>query len=142
MELTEKLIIKIINGEPDGHPMLYSNFIQCFPDIDTENLPEEYRYFERHIKPELPTPYHLYETDDAVYVTIDNVVHDHWNFIEMTPEEKQAKINEVMALDHPTGWAFNEETCTWEPPFPPPDTDNVYKWSNETQNWLFISPLV
>ncbi len=132
----EKLIIKFTNGEPDGHPMLYSNFVQCFPDIDPENLPDNFRYFERHQRPDFPSPYHTLVSDQASYILIDDKVHDHWEFQLMSAEEKQAKIDEVLAMEHSVGWTFVEETCSWEPPFPAPDDGQPYRWDDDTQTWV------
>ena len=33
-------------------------------------------------------------------------------------------------------WTLNEETCQWEAPVTyPDDTDNLYKWNEETKSW-------
>tara|TARA_R100000544_G_C2217757_1_gene55582 strand:+ start:689 stop:1036 length:348 start_codon:yes stop_codon:yes gene_type:complete len=34
-----------------------------------------------------------------------------------------------------TSWILNEETCQWEAPVALPDTENRYKWNEETQQW-------
>lgn len=34
-------------------------------------------------------------------------------------------------------WVLNEETCYWEPPVEPPqDTNNKYRWDEETTSWV------
>ena len=35
-------------------------------------------------------------------------------------------------------WALNEETCNWEAPVAKPDDGNLYKWSEENQQWEVI----
>ncbi len=34
-------------------------------------------------------------------------------------------------------WALDENTCQWQPPTPQP-TDGVYKWDENTLNWIEI----
>lgn len=33
-------------------------------------------------------------------------------------------------------WVLNEETCTWEAPFPPPGNHYDYFWDDETDSWV------
>lgn len=38
-------------------------------------------------------------------------------------------------------WILNDDTCQWEPPWPPPVTDdpNVnYVWDEEQRNWVTV----
>jgi hypothetical protein len=32
-------------------------------------------------------------------------------------------------------WVLNEDTCLWEAPISLPDSENFYRWNEETQNW-------
>jgi len=32
-------------------------------------------------------------------------------------------------------WVLNETTCNWEAPIALPDTENIYNWNEETQQW-------
>lgn len=32
-------------------------------------------------------------------------------------------------------WVLNEETCTWDPPFPQPNDGKCYMWNEEIINW-------
>jgi hypothetical protein len=32
-------------------------------------------------------------------------------------------------------WTLNETTCQWEAPVALPDTENIYNWNEETQQW-------
>lgn len=36
-------------------------------------------------------------------------------------------------------WVLNEETCTWEAPWPRPEGDKVYAWDEENQQWVEVS---
>ena len=40
------------------------------------------------------------------------------------------------ALTPYPSWTWNEETQEANPPFYPPDRDNVYDWNEENQNWV------
>ena len=33
-------------------------------------------------------------------------------------------------------WLLNEESLSWEAPFPMPDDDELYKWDEENQSWV------
>ena len=33
-------------------------------------------------------------------------------------------------------WVLNEETCLWESPVPYPADDKIYKWDENTQQWV------
>ena len=33
-------------------------------------------------------------------------------------------------------WLLNEESLSWEAPFPMPDDDKIYKWDEENQSWV------
>jgi len=35
-------------------------------------------------------------------------------------------------------WVLNEETCNWEAPVAKPDEENLYKWSEENQQWEVV----
>lgn len=33
-------------------------------------------------------------------------------------------------------WILNEQTCNWDAPIARPNDGNLYKWNEETQNWI------
>ena len=33
-------------------------------------------------------------------------------------------------------WTLNEDTCLWNPPTPMPQTDYLWEWNDETQQWI------
>lgn len=36
-------------------------------------------------------------------------------------------------------WILNDDTCQWEPPWPPPsDTGLIYEWDEEKRSWVSI----
>lgn len=109
-----KLFIRIRDGKPFEHPIFEDNFRAAFPDVDPENLPPEFARFTRTALPvqEVFKVYEgvTYESDGAGGWCDVHHVRD------MTPEERQAKINEVQNELHPDGWVFNESLCCWVPP--------------------------
>jgi hypothetical protein len=36
-------------------------------------------------------------------------------------------------------WVLNEDTCIWDPPIPYPSDGRIYKWDEETQNWILAT---
>jgi hypothetical protein len=133
------LFIKIENGQPVNHPIEENNFKACFPEIDTENLPEGWARFERVEQPELG----VYEKNPtSVYAVDENGVwKDSWSVENLTEEEKTAKQNEVKAkwesadLGY-TSWAWSEEDCCYVAPVPYPDDGKVYHWQESSQSWV------
>lgn len=37
-------------------------------------------------------------------------------------------------------WILNEETCLWESPVAYPDDGKLYRWSEENQSWVEVTP--
>ena len=35
-------------------------------------------------------------------------------------------------------WTLNESTCKWEPPVAYPDDDKIYRWDEDTTNWVEV----
>lgn len=35
-------------------------------------------------------------------------------------------------------WVLNEETCQWEPPFPPPEDGKPYVWDEYLVDWVEV----
>ena len=35
-------------------------------------------------------------------------------------------------------WILNEDTCTWEPPIPMPNDNQLYAWDEDTLSWVHI----
>lgn len=128
------LVIQMENGQPVNHPIMMANFLQCFPNIDVNNLPDNFQYFVRHDRPTPTTPYHVV-SEEPVYVVRDGYVEDVWDISELTPEEKQNKINEAMTSEHPASWTFDIDKCQYVPPVAYPDDGNNYYWDENTVSW-------
>ena len=135
----ERFFIQVENGQPVDYPILESNFRSAFPNIDPNNLPDNFAEFERV---EEPSP-GLYQKN--TYECVSNGsggFRDSWTTIDMTEEEKQDLINGIKAnweqMNGPASWVFNEELCRFLPPVPfPDDFDHVitYTWDEENQTW-------
>jgi hypothetical protein len=95
-----KFFIQMNNGVPHEHPIFEQNFLEAFPDIDPENLPENFAKFERKEVPAdlIPTPYQRLVVD-YVYGD-DGIVRDVWRAEDVSPEERDeifsSKLNEVL----------------------------------------------
>jgi hypothetical protein len=133
-----RCFIQIRDGNPFEHPIIETNFRQAFPHIDVNNLPEEFAEFIRHPQPEID-PYEIYQ--GVNYKWIDGKVQDVHIVREMIESERQDKINFVKSQWEVGGfksWIFNEELCTFEPPFPAPDNNHIYVWDETIVNWKAI----
>lgn len=83
-----RLFIKMLNGQPHEHPIVEDNFKQAFPNVDLDNLPQEFANFERVSPPKAGT----YEVvEGPTYELIGGVVKDVWRIRQMSEAEKQEK---------------------------------------------------
>ena len=140
------LYIKIINGLPDGHPMVESNLLQVYPDIDLDNLPHNIAKFIRIPQPETAVYQrvigpHYSLNDEGIYTDV-------YTIEEISNSEKIVLQNKVKALwietSGPQSWLFNEESCMYEPPIPRPvairptstATGTVYIWDENILSWV------
>lgn len=37
-------------------------------------------------------------------------------------------------------WILNEDSCLWEAPVPCPDDGKIYRWDEDTTNWIEVTP--
>jgi hypothetical protein len=85
-----ELYIQIVDGQPTNHPIVEDNFKQAFPDINTSNLPPEFARFVRIARPAIGD-FEIYE--GVTYAWAGEIVTDVHHVRDMTPEEKQEKLN-------------------------------------------------
>lgn len=138
-----KLYIKIKDGIPEGHPILQENLVSAFPNIDLTNLPDDWAEFKRI---ELPTHqvYEVYVGSEYELDSETGVYQDKHVFRQMTDSEKLDKQEIIKASwnSQPTAqfvsWTFNADTCTYEPPVPPPEssTPNQWLWKESELKWV------
>ena len=84
--------IKIIDGQPSGHPIAGSNLRHAL-NIDTDNLPSDFLPFERVPAPTAPFESFKKVLSEPTYQIIDGIVKDVWLIVDMTDEEKSLLIN-------------------------------------------------
>jgi len=134
-----ELFIKIVDGQPSGHPMLGDNFCQVFPDVDTTNLPQEFARFERVEQP-YTTDFQVCE--GPVYQWENGVVKDVWTVRDMNDSERaeviQIKTNFANQM-HGQLKSFVEAKLTTET-----DTTAIAAlndWLVQLNAWTLVDPV-
>lgn len=125
------------DGKPFEHPILEANLKMAFPDIDLENLPEN---FARFVRVQRPT-HNVYQINEGcTYELIDGVYQDVWRIRDMTEEEKLQLQNETkqtwINTGGPASWVFDEQTCSFLPPIEYPNDGKKYRWDEVTTSWV------
>jgi hypothetical protein len=135
------LYIQVQDGQTVNHPVLQQNLMDVFGEIPA--------HFEEFTRISMPNPGTLgvfqkfqetYET--PTYQKVDGVWQDTWTVVDMTAEEKAAKISSVQSLPQMfASWTFNPDTCTWSAPVPLPADSGTgtppiqYMWNEVTGSW-------
>ena len=136
-----ELFIRIIDGQPFEHPILKNNFILAFPNIDTNNLPENFAKFVR-VKTPILGPYEKNQT--VSYQLVDGCYTDVFSCEQMTTQEiieKQQLAKDAWAqINGFASWVFNETTCSFEAPTPKPIDENLYSWDEPSLSWILVYP--
>jgi hypothetical protein len=139
----ENLYIEVVDGVIMNHPIFESNLIEVYPDIEL-NDHDKYIPFERIPEPQIG----VFQVNEGITYEFDgpNKVKDVWKIRDMTAEEKQAKIDQVRAMQPYPSWIFDETTLIWSAPIPypgeiPNSNDHTqtitkfYDWDEDTLNW-------
>lgn len=136
-----ELYIKLLNGKPVDHPITKENMISAYPQIDLNNLPQDWAKFVRVPRPKLGP----YEFTECYYEWVGDVVKDVWYTHQMGEEEKRQKQERVKKSWIEDGghsnWIFDEEKCVHVPPKPMPQDGKVYIWVQQANQWVAIEPL-
>jgi hypothetical protein len=134
-----ELFIRIKDGQPFEHPIFGDNFRQAFPDVDTNNLPEEFARFVRVQAPMVGA----YEKSRTVsYQLVNGVYTDVFLIEQMTAEEiaaKQQTTKDAWAANGFASWTFNETTCVFKSPIPYPTDGKDYRWDESTLIWVEVT---
>jgi hypothetical protein len=139
-----KLYIKIKDGIPEGHPVLEENLISAFPEIDVNNLPDNWKEFER-IPARKYGVYEVYVGCEYEFNSETGLCQDKHIIRQMTDSEKLDRQEEIKANwnNGPTSqfhsWVFNPDTCTYEPPVLPPeknDPNEQWLWKESELKWI------
>ena len=134
-----KLFIRIKDGMPFEHPIVEENFRQAFPNVDINNLPDNFAEFVRVQAPILG-PYEKNQT--VSYQLVNGKYTDVYTCEQMTAEEILAKQDRVKTewslspISYPS-WSFNETTCSFEAPVAKPEDGNFYAWRESDLSWVF-----
>ena len=106
----ERLYIRMLDGQPFEHPIVESNLLEAFPDLDLENLPSWLAPFERHDPSEIEVG--GYELLVEQYVVEDGKVRDNWHKRAMTPKQKAAHLADLRTKGVP-GMELDEARGQW-----------------------------
>ena len=135
------LYIETENGVAKNHPAPESNLMEIFGKI-----PEHWEPFVRANRP-VPTVYQVVDRKEPTYQKINGVWTDVWPLRDMTTEEKAVRQQEVKDSwaklpdrDNFTAWTFDELTCSYQPPVPPPADGKNYYWRGATNSWNEAPP--
>jgi hypothetical protein len=133
----ENLFIQIRDGKPFEHPITEDNMRLAFPDIDLDNLPDNFAKFTRVHTPQIG----VYEIYNGVsYEIIDGGYVDVHNIRQMTDEEKINKQNEMKTWwrenNFPVSWIFDEVLCQFKSPVNRPEDGKHYYWDESTISWV------
>ena len=134
------LYIRIVDGQPFEHPILEENMHSAFPEINLEDLPDNFARFVR-VAPPAIGPYEKNQT--VSYELKDGVFTDVFSVEQMTAEEKTTKQQAVQAdweaNENFSSWVFNAETCMYEAPTAKPDEENMYVWRESDLSWVLVT---
>lgn len=133
-----RFFIRLENGQPIDHPIIEENMIQAFPEVDLDNLPENFAEFVRVDVPAIGT-YEIYE--GSSYQWVDGVVKDVHTIRPMTEKEKIANqniIEDLLTEQRYPSWVFDEQTGVYKPPVEHPRDGKHYVWNEEELNWIEV----
>jgi hypothetical protein len=139
LEIKMNLYIKYVNNEIVNHPILESNLYYTIVNFNPDALPGDLKKFERIPTPAPSGPYVRIET--TYTLGDDDIVRDVHFEVEITAEEKAAKIAVAREVEHPASWTFDETVCAWAPPVAYPTDGKFYTWNEETTSWVEIIPI-
>lgn len=133
------LYIQLKDGLPINHPIQETNLLMIYPGLNTDNLPSDFCKFVRVEKP-FPKLYQVFDPEEPTYEVIDGVCYDVWHIRDMTEEEKQNKINELIARKPYPSWGVDVEKYDFVPPTPYP-SEGAWQWNEETLSWVeYVEP--
>lgn len=127
--------IQVENDQPVNHPMLEKNVLEFYGVI-----PENFKPFERVLFKDSSLSCELFQKPINIYVSDDGQTwRDQWAVVDMTEEEKQAKINDVQSRPPGPNVILNVDTLKWEPTTEKPK--GAYYWNNATGEWVkYVRP--
>jgi hypothetical protein len=106
-----KFFIKVENGLPVDHPIKENNFKIAFPDIDINNLPENFMEFERIQPPEIT----VFQKINRNYELVNGKYKDVYTVEELSSFEKNKILDELRDAPHIDLWEFDESLPGYRP---------------------------
>lgn len=140
--MAERYLIKIRNGAPHGDPFIWSNYHLAFPEMDIDNLPDNYmeyfpqKYTQAH--PHDKKTGYTYEIQDGVVKQVFQTTR--MEGTELEEYHTQVKSDWYAETEY-NSWNYDANTSIFYPPTPYPedDPDNEYEWNEANTTWVIIS---
>lgn len=134
-----RYFLKIENGKIISHAIAEENLLQVYPEIDLENLKNNYVEVELTQPPGLSF-YEIYE--GVNYEKIGDKYKSVHLKRTMTDEEKVKKQEQIkqawIANNNPLSWIFNKESGDFSSPVPYPNDGKTYRWDEPTTSWILV----
>lgn len=128
------LFIQIADGQPVNHPMLETNVLEFYGVI-----PEDFVPFHRVSFNDTGLTCGVFQKTISIYVNKDGTWQDEWAVVDMTPEERQEKIDRVQSKPPGLNMVLDTETLKWSPAIEKPK--GAYIWNNTTGEWVkYVRP--
>lgn len=133
-----KLYIKIENGIPVDHPIIYENLIAAYPNLDVNNL-QGFAEFERTENTTTPTEFQISE---ASYALQEGIVKESWSVRDMTETEIETVVNNKISHAYAYIEAAKEFATTKINAAANDDTKAAWEsYMTSLNNWVLIDPL-
>jgi hypothetical protein len=122
------------NENPSTHPVLESNLVLLYPEIDLKNLPNNICKFIRVEKP-------IAKWDETIegpeYKIIDGICYDVWTITKISEEERQKKIADLIAACPYPSWTIDYENYNIIPLKPYPESGE-WEWDESILDWVEV----
>jgi hypothetical protein len=129
-----RLFIRVSDGNPVGNPIFEGNFVEAFPGVDIDNLPQEFAEFIR-VPPPVLDRFEVYE--GVTYEKVGDKFTDIHHVRPMTEAEKQAFIEQLKGQSPGPQWRWNEKQLKWVfSPTAIPQTGGPWKMDRTSGEWV------
>lgn len=100
--MMDELFIKIVDGQPHEHPIVKSNLVWAYPNIDWDHPPANFAKFVRVARPQPPEGQRI-ASESCTYEWDGDIVKDVWNVVfEDDPDYVENEIPEGQLPPDPT----------------------------------------
>jgi hypothetical protein len=134
-----RCFIRIKNGQPFEHPVVESNFRMAFPEIDVDNLPEDWAPFNRMEQP-FDLLKGLFQKPVCTYtLSSDGITwQDTWNAEDISDDEKNKIILHYQNNPPGPNQTFDPATLGWSPTPIKPADEKTYLWKIDIGEWVVV----